>query len=159
MSNADLRDSKDNPLYVHEDQHAIYIGKDNRVYSANDGGFARTDDFGATWKTMNQNLAVSMFYSLDVDRWDSENLGGGTQDIGVWFRGPLSQADRESKAKIEFRQAIKGDGGWVCHDPNHPGVVYASTKRMASFFGNIRVKNFPRDVSTIGPIKASAVLR
>ena len=121
------------PGYVHHDHHAVVLNGD-RIYSANDGGFALSENGGKTWTTRNTGLAVSMFYDLDISQRNSECLGGGTQDLGTWFRGPLLQSEpTESAAPAvirEFRDELFGDGGWTCYDPDDDCHVFACSQRM-----------------------------
>jgi photosystem II stability/assembly factor-like uncharacterized protein len=120
--------------YVHHDHHAVALHGD-RIYSANDGGFAISEDGGTTWETRNSGLAVAMFYDIDVSPAKSECLGGGTQDNGTWFRGPVTHATapaarQESQQNTSFRQLLQRDGGWTCYDPDDPEHIYAASQRM-----------------------------
>lgn len=127
-------EQQEGELFVHEDQHAIHIGADNRVYSANDGGFSYSKDLGSHWEQRNKGLAVSMFYGLDVAPFDERRISGGCQDIGVWFQGPLDEDDlRQDVAELEFRQIATGDGGWTCYDPHNRDNPFYSLTRLRVF--------------------------
>ncbi|HBY59820.1 MAG TPA: hypothetical protein DEH78_08340, partial [Solibacterales bacterium] len=116
--------------YAHHDHHGLAIvGK--RIYSANDGGFAISNDLGETWETRNNGLSLAMLYDLDVSPMNAESLGGGCQDLGVWLRGPLQP--RQTKSERALRRELRGDGGWTCFHPAEPHTVFASTQRMTIY--------------------------
>lgn len=119
--------------YLHRDQHAVQIIQD-RIYSANDGGFGIQEGKGQRWVTRNSGLAVSMFYDIDVSPRNSGCLGGGMQDLGTWFMGPLDRRKdlrgEQKRPPIEFRPVLPGDGGWTCYDPDDATHVYACCQNM-----------------------------
>jgi len=115
--------------YVHRDHHALWIGG-SRIYCANDGGFAVSEDGGQTWKARNKGLAISMLYDVAVAPSDSRCMGCGMQDNGTWFAGALDPPADGSTPPTAFRPELQGDGGWTCYDPDAETHVYASQQRM-----------------------------
>jgi photosystem II stability/assembly factor-like uncharacterized protein len=127
----------DSPRYAHADHHALaIIGQ--RIYSATDGGLAVSEDLGRSWEMRNQGLAVSMFYDIDVAATNSRCMGGGIQDNGTWFAGPLTRAQSQLKGaeaarQTAFRPQLPGDGGWTLYDPDDETHIFASAQRMQLF--------------------------
>ena len=115
--------------YVHRDHHALWIGK-GRVYSANDGGFAVSEDGGDTWEMRNTGLAIAMLYDVAVAPTNSGCLGCGMQDNGTWFLGAIDQPGDGFTPPTDFRQELEGDGGWCCYDPDDETHLFASQQRM-----------------------------
>ena len=115
--------------YVHRDHHALWIGNGG-IYSANDGGFAVSEDGGDSWEMRNKGLAIAMLYDVAVASSDSRCMGCGMQDNGTWFAGALNPPTGGFTPKTAFRQELEGDGGWTCYDPDDATHVYASQQRM-----------------------------
>jgi photosystem II stability/assembly factor-like uncharacterized protein len=61
--------------------HHDWVTLPDRVYMANDGGFSRSVDGGATWFHPS-TLPVTQFYDLGIDPVDPIRRYGGSQDIG-----------------------------------------------------------------------------
>jgi photosystem II stability/assembly factor-like uncharacterized protein len=114
------RDAKpESHVYVHADHHAIALPGGDLIYSANDGGVARSDDFGATWKTVVHNMCTTMFYDIDVCPQDASIFGGGAQDNGCLLAGVAS-------ANGSFLRLVGGDGSAMVFDPKRLGHAYAA---------------------------------
>jgi len=115
--------------YVHRDHHALWIGQ-GRVYSANDGGFAVSEDGGDTWKMRNTGLAIALLYDVAVAPSNSGCLGCGMQDNGTWFMGAIDKPRNGFTPPTVFRQELQADGGWCCYDRDDETHIYASQQHM-----------------------------
>jgi len=111
------------PAHVHEDQHALVMPDGDLVYSANDGGIAKSVNGGDTWTSISQGLMTAMFYDIDVAPTNSQIFGGGAQDAGTLVAGVSTQGK-------EFLQAFPGDGGWLLFDPNDEQHVFGSAQNL-----------------------------
>jgi hypothetical protein len=84
------------------------------VYTASDGGLARTKDGGGTWERLNEGVGTTQLYGLCVDGTNPEIVYGGAQDNGSFVR--LSAAG-------DWKGVITGDGGPCAVDSGDPNVV------------------------------------
>lgn len=103
----------------HVDQHCVTFDPvdENIVYAGNDGGMLKSTDKGATWKHINNNLAVTQFYAFDVDRTARERMFGGTQDngtLGVY------------EGTVDWERIWGGDGMVTLVDPSNGNIVYCT---------------------------------
>jgi photosystem II stability/assembly factor-like uncharacterized protein len=112
----------EDPTYAHSDHHALAFGTDGRVYDANDGGVAVSDDGGTTWATRSNGLEVTMFYDVDVSPVDARCYGGGSQDNGTVVT--------ETGSPDDFKRVLGGDGGWMVYSRDDPQRFFASCQRM-----------------------------
>ena len=112
------------PNYAHADHHHLLIPEatPDRVYDPNDGGLDVSDDGGLTWSNRSNELAVTMFYDIDVAQSDGRNFGGGAQDNGTVVT--------DSGHDNNFHEILGGDGGWMIYDPADTGHMYASYYNM-----------------------------
>ncbi|MCP4898964.1 MAG: hypothetical protein GY906_18495 [bacterium] len=120
---------------LHVDHHALvfhpdYDGVDNQImFSANDGGIARTDRARArttpdactlnsfvTWRELNHGYAVTQFYHGDSAK-DRDWFVGGTQDNGT---NRVVRTD----APTSWRMIYWGDGGYVAINPTNSLEMY-----------------------------------
>ncbi|MCA6364342.1 MAG: T9SS type A sorting domain-containing protein [Bacteroidetes bacterium] len=65
---------------VHCDHHGILQTGNGRFFDCNDGGIWKTNDDGATWINLNNNLGALQFYRMDVCKTDTSVIGAGAQD-------------------------------------------------------------------------------
>ena len=86
---------------VHPDHHALWINpRDSRhMLLGNDGGFYVTYDRAEHWQFID-NLPISQFYDIAIDKRDPYWIYGGAQDNGQWAlpsrtfsRGGMTNAD------------------------------------------------------------------
>lgn len=103
----------------HVDQHCVTFDPvdENIVYAGNDGGMLKSTDKGATWKHINNNLAVTQFYAFDVDRTTRERMFGGTQDngtLGIY------------EGTVDWERVWGGDGMVTLVDPSDGNIVYCT---------------------------------
>lgn len=110
--------------YAHADHHALVIpaAKPDRIYDANDGGLDVSENQGKTWRNRSNDLAVTMYYDLDIAPSDSRRLGGGTQDNGALIT--------LTGGKGDHFPIVFGDGGWMVFDPWDSHHFYASAQYM-----------------------------
>ena len=96
---------------LHPDSHAISVAPSNPsiIYTGDDGGIFRSDNFGGTWTSRNTaGFYATQFMSLAQHPTDRNFMIGGTQDNGT----PYLQADGTWKLG-DF-----GDGGYSLIDRN-----------------------------------------
>ncbi len=100
---------------VHADQHAIVYDPSNSatVYFGNDGGMYKSGDGGETYSSINNNLAITQFYSGAVHP-TLDIYYGGTQDNGTLKSGVLPA----------WSVSQTGDGGATAVDATTPTTVY-----------------------------------
>jgi photosystem II stability/assembly factor-like uncharacterized protein len=102
---------------MHVDQHAITWGPDGQeVWVGNDGGMAYSSDAGKTWSTGGNTFPITQYYHLDVNRTNSGQMNGGSQDNGLSVT---------TDGGTSWEYTFSGDGGGEVSDPNDPSLVYA----------------------------------
>jgi len=79
-------------------------------------------DGGLTWANRSNDLAVSMFYDVDVSQRDGRMFGGGLQDNGT-------NLTRSGKPD-DFVEITGGDGGWMILDPQNTGHFFTTSQNM-----------------------------
>jgi len=102
--------------FMHVDQHAIVLDPTNPsiMYFGNDGGMYRTTNGANTVSNINNNLAITQFYSGAVHPTD-EVYYGGSQDIGIM----------KSASVPAWTVPFTGDGGVTLVDFNTPTTIYS----------------------------------
>jgi MYXO-CTERM domain-containing protein len=102
--------------YVHPDVHAMGFDPKNPgiVYTATDGGLARTKDAGATWERLNEGVGTVQLYGLCVDGTNPDIVYGGAQDNGSFVRTTTAGA---------WKGVLTGDGGPCAVDSGDPNTV------------------------------------
>jgi photosystem II stability/assembly factor-like uncharacterized protein len=106
---------------VHVDQHALTFdpGNPGTLYVGNDGGIYRTTTAGATWQSLNTNLALTQFYAgISPHPFDPFFALGGTQDNGTL----------EFAGVPTWENVLGGDGGFTAIDYGNPAIAYAETQ-------------------------------
>ncbi|MFY8091498.1 MAG: T9SS type A sorting domain-containing protein [Chitinophagaceae bacterium] len=71
--------------YVHADHHAMkwwYVGGQERILIAGDGGFFYSTNGGASFEDKNYNLRIKQFYSCAIHPTTSDYFLAGSQDNG-----------------------------------------------------------------------------
>ncbi|MBS1858873.1 MAG: hypothetical protein JST11_26110 [Acidobacteria bacterium] len=104
--------------YAHGDHHAILLPGGDLIYTANDGGVARSVNFGDTWEMRVHNMCTTMFYHADVSPHDSNIFGGGAQDNGCLATGDATNPGG-------FVPILGGDGISLIFDPHRAGHAWA----------------------------------
>ena len=109
----------------HVDQHVVaYDPHDSKhILAGNDGGMMRSPDGGNSWYPLNTNLAVTQFYSFDVDRTSRERMYGGTQDNGTLG----------TEGIVDWERVAGGDGMTTLVHPTIPAIVYGTNPNGALF--------------------------
>ncbi len=110
---------------VHPDHQSFYINPNNplHVITGNDGGLAQTKDGGKYWTFM-QNLPLSQFYHINVDKDLPYHVYGGMQDNGSW-KGPGYTWKNGGILNNEWLGLMGGDGFDVVPDPDNSRYGYA----------------------------------
>jgi photosystem II stability/assembly factor-like uncharacterized protein len=111
---------------THQDHHVIiehpnYNGGTNTiVYGGNDGGIYRTNDVLASqsisWKTLNNNLAITQFYG-GAGNVATGKIIGGNQDNGTVRFRPQDGSEN-------WMTMFGGDGGFCAADQTDPNYFY-----------------------------------
>ncbi len=108
---------------VHSDSHAIWIDPvDGRhLLVGTDGGVYESRDRGRTFR-MWQNLPVSQYYHVSVDRASPYRIYGGLQDNGSWY-GPSSKPGGITNA--DWSKTLGGDGFYSFRHPTREYLVFS----------------------------------
>jgi hypothetical protein len=118
---------------LHTDDHAYAFGVDGAVYDGNDGGAWVSRDRGASWTTLNTDLAITQFQGVALDPLSKAVLGG-TQDNGT----NLSNAKLVAPPTKWFH-ADFGDGGMAVIDQSTPSRMFHTYFNQAfNFMGPAR---------------------
>ena len=107
---------------VHSDLHALWINPKNNsnMYLGTDGGLYISYDRGSTWVHA-QNLPLSQFYHVSVDKEKPYNVYGGLQDNGSWV-GPSESVG--GITNCDWKSVGYGDGFNVIPDPTDRNIIY-----------------------------------
>jgi len=106
------------PSLVHVDQHALAFDPRNAsvVYAGNDGGVFKSTNGGASWSSLNTNLAITQFYpGVSLHPTDANYILGGTQDNGTL---------RFTGSSVWQEISLGGDGGFTAIDFVSPSTIY-----------------------------------
>ncbi len=101
--------------FVHVDQHAIVYDPANStiIYFGNDGGMYKSSTGGSSFSAINNQLAITQFYSVALHP-TAEIYYGGTQDNGTLKVGTAPA----------WSTVFGGDGGATAVDFTTPATVY-----------------------------------
>jgi photosystem II stability/assembly factor-like uncharacterized protein len=134
---------------IHVDQHILAFDPQNpsTVYVGNDGGIYRSGDAGATWSTLNTNLAITQFYGgISLHPTDPLFALGGTQDNGTL----------QYNGTPDWAHVLGGDGGFTAIDRDDPLVRYGETQwTSGSLFGGPRRRVGSSYIRKVNGINAS----
>lgn len=103
---------------LHTDDHKIAFDSTGVVYDGNDGGIWRSNDHGASWTTMNTNVAITQFQSVGLHPSNPNIVLGGTQDNGTNVQNPALQP------LPKWFHADFGDGGQSFIDQSTPSRMF-----------------------------------
>jgi len=112
------------PFSVHVDNHALAFKPGNPEYFilGNDGGIYHSSNGGTSY-TFVEELPVTQFYEIGIDKTNPQRLFGGTQDNGT---------NRTTTGNLNDWDVIYGgDGFYVIVDPTNPNVIYAESQNGA----------------------------
>ena len=120
---------------IHTDHRLFAFAPDGTAFDGNDGGLVRSDDDGAHWTNLNQNLSGALLYSVSLSRDDS--MIAGTQDNGPIF------SDRGAP----WYAIYGGDSGHTIIDPRDSSFAYYN---IMYYLGWVRVNwNGGQNLQTI----------
>ncbi len=103
--------------WVHADHHfLLYHPTVRRVYACNDGGIARSNDDGVSWRDMSNGLKIQQYYGLAVSDQSTNITLAGAQDNGT-----ARTLDGQS-----FLHTLDGDGMMTAIDAKNSTIMYAS---------------------------------
>jgi len=107
------------PDWVHADIKKIVYepGSGNKLYLANDGGIAVSNDNATTWTDISNGLQIAEIYKIANHPNDADTLYFGAQDAGTyrWIAGDSS-----------FHVLAGGDGFQPLVDPTNTNILFAS---------------------------------
>ncbi len=102
---------------MHVDHHAMtFHPVTNRIYEGNDGGLYFSDNNGSGWLYMN-NLPITQFYDIEIDRLNPSRIYGGTQDNNT-IRTWTGQTGN-------WEAILGGDGFYSIVDYTNSNIIYA----------------------------------
>jgi len=106
-----------NAPWVHADHHfSTYHPNLNRLYTTHDGGVARSDDNGVSWRDMSNGLKIQQYYGLSVSDQQASLTVAGSQDNGT----------ARSTNGTSFQHVLDGDGMASAVDYVNPQTIYGS---------------------------------
>jgi photosystem II stability/assembly factor-like uncharacterized protein len=103
--------------WVHADHHFMtYHPTQRRLYACTDGGIARSNDDGVTWRDISNGLKIQQYYGLAVSNIMPNVTLAGSQDNGT-----AGTTDGKT-----FYHVLDGDGMMTAIDVVNPNTGYAS---------------------------------
>lgn len=109
----------------HPDQHGMVFSKNdaNVMYSYHDGGVSKTNNIMANdvvWETLNNGYISSQFYTLAIDKENSNNtVMGGLQDNGTYYTNTNLEEE-------DWRKPYGADGAYCFIIPNENYVIVST---------------------------------
>lgn len=127
-----------------DSREMVFLADAQTLLQTDDGGIYRllnadSNSTDITWESMNGNLQITEFHSVDFDAI-SRVIMGGTQDVGttvqsregnsVWQQAPLVPFN-----ELGFFASAQGDGGVVQIDDSDPNqsIRYGSAQNFFRF--------------------------
>ena len=113
---------------VHPDHHALWIDPSDSKHMllGNDGGFYVTYDRALHWQFID-NLPISQFYDVAVDKRDPYWIYGGAQDNGQWAV-PSRTFSRGGMTNADVKNTGYADGFQAAVDQRDPRFVYTESQ-------------------------------
>ena len=114
--------------HVHPDHHALWIDPNDSKHMllGNDGGFYVTYDRAQHWQFID-NLPISQFYDVAVDKRDPYWIYGGAQDNGQWAL-PSRTFSRGGMTNADVMNTGYADGFQAAVDQRDPRFVYTESQ-------------------------------
>jgi hypothetical protein len=103
---------------VHTDDHAIAFDGTGFVFDGNDGGIWRSGNRGASWTSLNTNLAITQFQGVSTHPQNPAIVLGGTQDNGTNILNTSLQPPPF------WFHSDGGDGGQSLIDQSRPATMF-----------------------------------
>lgn len=104
--------------YVHADHHYFkFHPTQNRLYSAHDGGVARSTDQGISWRDISNGMKIQQYYGLATSNINPSITIAGAQDNGT----ALTKNNGST-----FVHTLDGDGMLAAIDCVDPTIMYGS---------------------------------
>ena len=114
---------------IHWDHHAMAFSPPShstaaptRIWVGTDGGIHSSTDGGTTWLNLNETIATTLVFALDIGRGNAFNRQFSY--AGTWDTGTVEH--RPDHAALDWHQAADGDGGPVTVDPTNPLRAYGT---------------------------------
>jgi photosystem II stability/assembly factor-like uncharacterized protein len=111
---------------MHGDVHDVFVDPNNsqHVFAGDDGGlWISFDGANKWWKT--DNLPISQFYHVSLDKGDPYHVYGGLQDNSSWVG---DSAYPSGVTSSRWENMYGGDGFWMFADPSDPDYLYAEAQ-------------------------------
>jgi photosystem II stability/assembly factor-like uncharacterized protein len=111
---------------MHGDVHDVFIDPNNsqHVFAGDDGGlWISYDGANRWWKS--DNLPISQFYHVSIDKADPYHVYGGLQDNSSWIG---ESAYPSGITSSRWENMYGGDGFWMYADPSDSNYVYAEAQ-------------------------------
>jgi|KBSSwiStaDraftv2_1062776.scaffolds.fasta_scaffold00165_36 photosystem II stability/assembly factor-like uncharacterized protein len=111
---------------MHGDVHDVFVDPNNsqHVFAGDDGGlWISFDGANKWWKT--DNLPISQFYHVSLDKADPYHVYGGLQDNSSWVGDSAYPSGITSS---RWENMYGGDGFWMFADPSDPDYLYAEAQ-------------------------------
>lgn len=103
--------------WVHADHHFMqYSPAQNVLYTASDGGMARSTNNGVSWRDVSNGLKIQQYYGISTTDMNSAITLAGAQDNGT---------ARTLNGSV-FYHVLDGDGMASAIDVGDPSLMYAS---------------------------------
>lgn len=117
---------------VHADIHTLVFAPSNHniIYLGCDGGIYKSLDRGKTLVSMNNNLAITQFYSGAVAPTSQTYYGGAQDNYTLMYDSG------------KWQEIVGGDGGDVNVDFNNPNNVYAELPNFISIKSSTNPPSF-----------------
>jgi photosystem II stability/assembly factor-like uncharacterized protein len=111
---------------MHGDVHDVFVDPNNsqHVFAGDDGGlWISFDGANKWWK--NDNLPISQFYHVSLDKDDPYHVYGGLQDNSSWVGDSAYPSGITSS---RWENMFGGDGFWMFADPSDKNYLYAEAQ-------------------------------
>jgi photosystem II stability/assembly factor-like uncharacterized protein len=111
---------------MHGDVHDVFVdpGNSQHVFAADDGGlWISFDGANKWWKS--DNLPISQFYHVSIDKADPYHVYGGLQDNAAWIGDSAYPGGITSS---RWENMYGGDGFWMFADPTDPSYIYVEAQ-------------------------------
>jgi photosystem II stability/assembly factor-like uncharacterized protein len=111
---------------MHGDVHDVFVDPNNsqHVFAGDDGGlWISFDGANKWWKA--DNLPISQFYHVSLDKDDPYHVYGGLQDNSSWVGDSAYPSGITSS---RWENMFGGDGFWMFADPSDRNYLYAEAQ-------------------------------